>query len=275
MRFCPTSRVGDVTDGLAVFLQESADAYRAQVTAGGLTNLKVTHIFPHRERVKTHNGQCLSSMEAINGCKREVYTSIDYPMNVNMTRKEVTRQLDQSLIAPEVLEVCIGARVASCASLTDGDKNVPNGTIGTVVRFNTVASHGSSGKSTKVPVVSFDTVRGPVEMVVRPTDMKLQSVARDGAYASRFQIPLVLAWAVTVHRCQCLSMDAAVMDLAPCFVSGMVYVALSRVRSMEGVHVFSFDREKVQADVQVGLFYSTQRDLGYVFLDCVLPTRAV
>jgi len=70
-------------------------------------------------------------------------------------------------------------------------------------------------------------------------------------------------------------MDAAVMDLAPCFVSGMVYVALSRVRSMEGVQVFSFDREKVQADVQVGLFYSTQRDLGYVFLDCVLPTRAV
>jgi len=263
-------RVGDVTDGLAVFLQESADAYRAQVTTGGLTNLEVTHIFPHRERVKMHNGQCLSSMEAINGCKREVYTSIDYPIKTNMTKDEVTRQLDQSLMAPEVLEVCIGARVASCASSTDGDKDVPNGTIGTVVRFNTVPSHGSSGKSTKVPLVCFDAVRGPVEMVVRATDMKLQSVARDGAYASRYQIPLVLAWAVTVHRCQGLSMDAAVMDLVPCFVSGMVYVALSRVRTMGGVHVLSFDREKVQADARVVSFYGKQRDLSHVFLDCAL-----
>jgi len=120
-------------------------------------------------------------MEVINGCKRKVYTSIDYPIKANMTKEEVTRQLDQSLMAPEVLEICIGARVASCASLTDGDKDVPNGTIRTVMRFNTVPSHGSSGKSTKVPVVCFDAVRGPVEMMVRVTDMKLQSVARDGA----------------------------------------------------------------------------------------------
>lgn len=268
-------RVGNVTDDLAAFLEKRAEVYKSRVSAGGLTDLEVTHIFPHRERVKIHNRQCLSTMETINGCQRQVYTAIDYPINAQLTKEEVTRQLDTALMAPKVLEVCVGARVASCANLSDGNKDVPNGTIGTIVRFESVPTHGSNGKATKVPVVCFDAVRGPVEMVVTATDMKLQSVARDGAYASRFQIPLVLAWAVTVHRCQCLSMDAAVMDLAPCFVSGMVYVALSRVRSMEGVHVFSFDREKVQADVQVGLFYSTQRDLGYVFLDCVLPTRAV
>jgi len=268
-------RVGNVTNDLAAFLEMRAEVYKSRVSAGGLTDLEVTHIFPHRERVRIHNRQCLSTMETINGCQRLVYTAIDYPIKVQLTKEEVTRQLDTALMAPEVLEVCVGARVASCINLSDGDKDVPNGTIGTIVRFESVASHGSSGKATKVPVVRFDAVRGPVEMVVTATDMKLQSVARDGAYASRFQIPLVLAWAVTVHRCQGLSMDAAVMDLAPCFVSGMVYVALSRVRTMEGVHVLSFDCEKVQADVRVGLFYSAQRDLGYVFLDCVLPTRGV
>jgi len=55
----PRLRVRDVTDELVLFLQESADTYRAQVTASGLTNLEATHIFPHRERVKMHNGQCL------------------------------------------------------------------------------------------------------------------------------------------------------------------------------------------------------------------------
>jgi len=268
-------RVGNVTDDLAAFLEKRAEVYNSRVSAGGLTDLEVTHIFPHRERVKTHNRQCLSTMEMVNGCKREVYTAIVYPIKAQLTKEEVTRQLDTALMAPEVLEVCVGARVASCANLSDGDKDVPNGTIGTVVRFQSVAAHGSSGKSTKVPVVCFDAVRGPVEMVVTATDMKLQAVARDGAYASRFQIPLVLAWAVTVHRCQGLSMDAAVMDLAPCFVSGMVYVALSRVRSMEGVHILSFDREKVQADAHVSVFYGTQRDLDDVFLDCVLPTSGV
>ena len=45
-------------------------------------------------------------------------------------------------------------------------------------------------------------------------DMKLQAVSRDGPYAARFQIPLVLAWEVTVHRCQGITMDAAVVDFA-------------------------------------------------------------
>jgi len=204
-----------------------------------------------------------------------VFNAIDYPIGSKLTKEEVTHQLDKALMAPEVLEVCVGARVASCTSLSDGDEDVPNGTIGTVVRFESVPSHGSSGKSSKVPVVCFDGVRGQTTMVVTPTDMKLQAVAREGAYACRHQIPLVLAWAVTVHRCQGLSMDAAVMDLAPCFVSGMVYVALSRVRTMDGVHVLSFDRDKVQADARVVAFYDAQCDMSHLFLDCVLATRRV
>ena len=115
----------------------------------------------------------------------------------------------------------------------------------------------------------FDTLRGPVTVVVKHVDMKLQSVARDGAYASRYQIPLLLAWAVTVHRCHGLSMDAAVTDLEPCFVDGMVYLALSRVRSMEGVHILSYSRGRVQAYHRVASFYDSQLDLDDEFLDCV------
>jgi len=265
-------RVGDVTDDLASFLQKRNDVYSARVLAGGLTSLDITHIFPHRERVTLQNKECLSTMEAINGCKREVYHAMDYPIGAKLTENEVTHQLNQALMAPETLEVCVGARVASCAKLTDAENEVPNGTVGVVVRFQAVPGHGSCGASDKVPVVRFDTVRGPVTLVAQHADMKLQAVARDGAYACRYQIPLVLAWAVTVHRCQGLSMDAAVMDLGPCFVSGMVYVALSRVRTMEGVHIISFDRTKVQADAPVICFYSSQRDLDHVFLDCVLVT---
>ena len=268
-------RVGDVSDNLATFLEMRAEVYQTRVSTGGMTDLDVTHIFPHRERVKIHNRQCLQMTKSINGCQQVVFKAIDYPINSQLTKEEVTRRLEQALMAPEDLELCIGARVASCTTVKDGDKELPNGIIGMVVRFKPVASHSSSGKPSKVPIVRFNTVSGPLEMVVSATGMKLQSVARDGAYASRHQVPLVLVWAVTVHRCHGLSIDAAVMDLAPCFVSGMVYVALSRVRSMEGVHVLSFDREKVRADSRVASFYSTQRDIGFVFLDCAIPTRYV
>jgi len=261
-------RVGDVSDELSAFLEQRYEVYNDRVSTGGLTDLDITHIFPHRKRVGTHNQQCLSMMEMVSGSTRRVYTAYDYPIGVAMTNTAVTKQLDQALMAPAVLELCIGARVASCTNLADGDKAVPNGTIGSVVRFDSI---GAGGHLTLAPVVCFETVNGPVTVCVQACDMKLQAVARDGPYASRFQVPLVLAWAVTVHRCQGLTMDAAVMDLAPCFVAGMVYVALSRVRTMSGVFVLSFDRDRVRADARVTSFYADQSDLHGIFDECAVP----
>lgn len=261
--------VGDVSVDLIDFLQLRSAAYQARVADGGMQDMGVTRIFPHRRSVQAHNLDCLSSMEEKNACARVVYSVIDYPIGVDMTEQQVTKQLDATIMAPKRLEACVGARVAACATISDGPEEVPNGTVGTVIGYVAATAHRPSGTSNSLPVVRFDTVRGAVIVTVKRVDMKLQSVSRDGAYASRFQVPLVLAWAVTVHRCQGLSMDAAVLDLAPCFVDGMVYVALSRVRFMEGVHILSFDHRKVRADVRVALFDGDQRELDDVFLACV------
>lgn len=266
-------RVGDISTDLADFLQSRAQVYQARVAAGGLFNMGVTRIFPHRERVKAHNLVCLAEMERTTGCARLVYNAIDYPIGVKLTEQQVTTQLDAAVMAPKKLEVCVGARVAACAPITDRKLEVPNGTVGTVVGLKDITPSGPRVKTTNVPVVRFDTARGPCVLTVKPVDMKLQSVSRDGAYASRYQIPLVLAWAVTVHRCQGLSMDAAVLDLASCFVDGMVYVALSRVRSMDGVHVLSFAPSKVRADQRVASFYDNQLDIDDAFAACVETSR--
>jgi len=275
-------RVGDVSDDLAAVLEQRYNVYTSRVKSGQLTDLDVTHIFPHRAKVALHNNQCLTTMELLRGTTRSVYRATDYPIGVSMTNKNVTKQLDQALMAPAVLELCVGARVASCAKLTKGVKpakvlEIPNGTIGFVVGFSKSSTVGSNSRSTAAPVVRFETVEGPVTLCVTACDMKLQAVARDGPYASRFQVPLVLAWAVTVHRCQGLTMDAAVMDLAAFFVCGMVYVALSRVRTMNGVHILSFNRDRVRADPRVVSFYDGQLDVQFSFFDCIVvdhPMRA-
>ena len=65
-------------------------------------------------------------------------------------------------------------------------------------------------------------------------------------YVYREQFPLILAYAVTIHKCQGLSLDCAIVDLCDkVFSAGMAYVALSRVRSLAGLHLSSFDPNSI------------------------------
>ena len=62
----------------------------------------------------------------------------------------------------------------------------------------------------------------------------------------RKQFPLILAYAMTIHKCQGLSLDSALMDLSDwVFSPGMAYVALSRVRTLDGVHLIAIDPDSI------------------------------
>lgn len=71
----------------------------------------------------------------------------------------------------------------------------------------------------------------------------------------RLQIPLRLAWALTIHKSQGATLDYVVCDLQGCFTSGQAYVALSRARSMLGLQIKNFSSKHVTADPLVEAFY--------------------
>jgi len=71
-------------------------------------------------------------------------------------------------------------------------------------------------------------------------------------YVCRKQFPIILAFAVTIHKCQGLSLDCAIIDLSSnVFSPGVAYVALSRVRTLEGVHLICFDPCSIKVSITV------------------------
>jgi hypothetical protein len=96
-----------------------------------------------------------------------------------------------------------------------------NGTLGTVTGF-----------TSKNPIVK--THEGEV-LEVEPESWRIEDGAK--VLAEVTQIPLRLAWAVTVHKSQGLTLDSAYIDLTKTFVEGQGYVALSRVRSFSGLYL--------------------------------------
>lgn len=263
-------RVGVITSKLLSFLEERQRTYHEAMRRSGGLGRTVTHIFPKTEQVRQHNTRCLLEVEAANGVKRTVFRAVDKAVTADLTDLALRKVLDTALLVPQTLELSVGARVAMCGSNLR-QKGIFNGTVGDVVGFedyNNPAMPSWSARS--IPIVCFVNVHDKaITTAVLPMILKLESVHRRGHYAERFQVPLMLAWAVTVHRVQGLSLDRAVVDLGRSFAPGMVYVALSRVRSMSGVFVHSFDSSKVCADSTVRAFYASQGSLAEECADCL------
>ena len=74
--------------------------------------------------------------------------------------------------------------------------------------------------------------------------------------ATMIQIPLRLAWSITIHKSQGMTLDKVECDLKNTFSEGQVYVALSRVRDLEGLYIKSFDINNIKANKKVLEFYN-------------------
>lgn len=134
--------------------------------------------------------------------------------------------LQRSVLAPSTLRLKVGALVMAVKNATD--RKYANGSIGVVADFDPVSEY---------PIVQF---RDGKEVVVVPDTWELRD--GDKKRASITQIPLRLAWAITVHKSQGMTLDAARIDLRKAFVEGMGYVALSRVRSLDTLHLRGINR---------------------------------
>lgn len=133
--------------------------------------------------------------------------------------KHFVDMLNRSILAAPILYLKKGAHVMAIKNSPEGD--YVNGSLGEVVDFR----YGD-------PVVKFNN-GNVVRMKAEAWDLMDGDIKR----ATIKQIPLKLAWAITIHKSQGMTLDSAEIDLSDAFVEGMGYVALSRVKSLDSLYL--------------------------------------
>ena len=186
---------------------------------------EITTLFPHNADVDKINNAHLAKLP------NETHT---FTMTHHGSASLI-EQLQRGCLSPEKLTLKVGARVMFTKN--HFEEGFVNGTTGEVVGFS---------RETKMPIIQIRSGR----KIEATTDTWAIDV--DGhALASIHQLPLRLAWAMTVHKSQGMSLDAAYIDLAQAFAFGQGYVALSRVRTLSGLYLGGLNARALDVDPNV------------------------
>jgi ATP-dependent DNA helicase PIF1 len=196
-------------------------------------------------------------------------------------------KLLENCLAPESIHLKKGAQVMLIKNI---DETLVNGSLGKVIGFMSETtfdnyqrneeeyyatqsgeggepSTGLSEAKTRIqdmvagtaqtfPVVRFAIADGTTRDLLCQREQWKVEQPNGEIVASRSQIPLILAWALSIHKAQGQTLERVKVDLGKVFEKGQAYVALSRATSMAGLQVLRFDPKKVMAHETVRTFYA-------------------
>lgn len=189
------------------------------------------------------------------------------------------------MMAPKSIDLKKGAQVMLIKNM---DETLVNGSLGKVIGFmneatfevwgtregNNPVEEGEADSSSKskikafsrdiesikdvkeYPVVRFTATDGTHRtLLCNSEDWKVELPTGE-VQASRKQLPLILAWALSIHKAQGQTLERVKVDLGKVFEKGQAYVALSRAVSKQGLQVLRFEKNKVMAHARVIQFYN-------------------
>lgn len=226
-----------------------------------------TELYPLRAEVERANR---TRLDALPGSGTR-YDATDTPginsYGERVSLPQMERLLDR-LVAPRSVLLKVGAQVMLIKNLVQGQ--LVNGSVGQVIGFCTPqeasqspidigTEEGLKGNKAealrdvtrytdaKWPVVRFTNGR---ELLCVPAEFTVSN-AYGEVEATRWQIPLILAWALSVHKSQGQTLERVKVDLGRTFEKGQAYVALSRATSINALEVYNFHASKVMVHRRV------------------------
>lgn len=177
----------------------------------------ITRIFSHNANVDMINSQELGKLP---GIAKVFYMS-------SRGQRNFIDNLKKGCLSPEVLELKEGARVMFTKN--NVKQGFVNGTVGRIIGFNEESDY---------PIVE---IANGEQIEVWPMEWTVED---GGNIKARIvQVPLRLAWAITIHKSQGMSLEEAIVDLQKTFEFGQGYVALSRVRRLSGIYLLGYNQK--------------------------------
>ncbi len=187
---------------------------------------KITRLYTHNIDVDTLNKQQLEQLD----------TEYEYFHMQTSGQEHFIEQLKKSCLAPETLELKIGAQVLCVAN--NPAAGYMNGSRGEVIEFEN-----------NRPIIQLESGR---EVKMERFTWSINDGERTLAEISQY--PLRLAWAITVHKSQGMNLDTAEIDLMRAFTPGMGYVALSRLRHINGLFLRGLNETALEVSPEISQF---------------------
>lgn len=210
-------RKGEIEEDHFNLLKEQTDiAYE---------DIDPTRLYTHNSDVDTVNLQKLNELSG---------SSSSFKMKAT-GNKILQESLMRNCLSPANLTLKLDAMVM--CTKNNFEAGYVNGTLARVVDFDSYEGY---------PVIETADKK---RIVIEPVSWE---IAEEGkVVASIMQVPLRLAWAITIHKSQGMSLDAIEVDLSKAFVYGQGYVALSRVRTLAGLKVLGMNPQALQVDPKI------------------------
>lgn len=224
-------------------------------------------------------------MDASNQRRLKALTGKPYRYDaIDSGDPKIRDKLLSNMMAPPTIELKKGAQVMLIKNMDD---TLVNGSLGTVINFMTEAtfeirgggdgygsdvetetkrriraltnalSEGARGEQNKeYPLVRFHAVDGTQRDLLCVPEVWTVELPTGEVQASRKQLPLILAWALSIHKAQGQTLERVKVDLGKVFEKGQAYVALSRATTQQGLQVLNFQKGRVMAHPRVIQFYN-------------------
>jgi ATP-dependent DNA helicase PIF1 len=251
---------------------------RGSVVAEPKNGVIPTKLFPVRSKVDAINDTSYAKLE---GEERTYHFSVTTNAKIHidsgaalsaaefahceeLTSSQISNEVDNlvaSLFTEKTIRLKTGTLVM-CTANIDVERGICNGSQGVVIGYADSNTAVLPDELTR----KMATILVPVVRFTNGVTMKVAPHQRQSEEYPRIivsQIPLCLAWALTIHKIQGATLDMAEMDIGrSIFAPGQSYVALSRVKTLDGLYLSEFNSTKIKANPLVVEFYNSFPQIG-------------
>lgn len=201
-----------------------------------------TLLFSKKDMVKKYNETELNKLINLGNVHYKYDSTYEFEKNITNEIKNMLKEMINGQFQIEdSVTLSIGSQVMLTVNMPE--HGLSNGSRGIIVDFS----------CDKKPTILFLDGK---KMVIKEFEYLMET--DDGKIVKKIQIPFILAWAVTIHKAQGMSLDYVKTDIGETiFEYGQAYVVLSRIKNIEGLSLIKIDYSKIKAHPKILDYYES------------------